>query len=97
MVSFGIEYAVDRIGSHDQSTLPAAASEYGSTAGVAVYGDLSPGASTLLFADEPGNTLTVRRDGAAYHDDHGKGALIVHFHNRLGHKAQPVALTVAAS
>jgi hypothetical protein len=57
--------------------------------GVAVYGSFAGGGSPLLYVDGPG-TLVVRRDAAAYAADHGKGALIVHFHNAVGNKAQIV-------
>src|SRR5262249_45156249 len=38
----------------------------------------------VLNPDQPGNVLTVRRDTAAYQADHGKGMLMVHFHNKVG-------------
>jgi hypothetical protein len=60
--------------------------------GVAVYGSYDGGASPLLFRDSSGSVLNLRRDVAAYGADHGMGALIVHFHNALGSKAQVVAL-----
>jgi hypothetical protein len=60
--------------------------------GVAVYGSYDGDASPLLFRDSPGSVLNLRRDVAAYGADHGMGALIVHFHNALGSKAQVVAL-----
>jgi subtilisin family serine protease len=60
--------------------------------GVAVYGSYNGNSSPLLFDDSPGSVLALRRDAAAYAADHGKGALIVHFHNTVGNKAQLVSL-----
>src|SRR5262249_10212401 len=59
--------------------------------GLAVFGSFAGGGSPLLWVDEPG-TLNVRRDAAGYAADHGQGALIVHFHNAVGNKAQVVDL-----
>jgi hypothetical protein len=59
--------------------------------GVAVFGSFNGNGSPLLYVDAPG-TLEVRRDAAAYAADHGQGALIVHFHNAVGNKAQVVDL-----
>ena len=62
--------------------------------GVAVFGDpdTSGGNGLILYADEPNTSLTVRRDAASYAADHGMGAMIVHFHNTVGNKAQIVDL-----
>ncbi len=60
--------------------------------GVAVFGAFDGSGSPLLWVDAPGSSLEVRRDYAAYTADHGEGALIVHFHNVVGNKAQVVAL-----
>jgi subtilisin family serine protease len=57
--------------------------------GVAVYGRHG---RALLYRDSPGTKLRLRRDAPAYKADHGKGALIVHFQDAVGHKAQVVAL-----
>jgi subtilisin family serine protease len=46
----------------------------------------------LLNSDRPDTTLTVRRDLARYRKDRGKGALLIHFHNQVGVKAQVVTL-----
>ena len=46
----------------------------------------------LLYFDQPHTSLVVRRDVPAYAVDHALGALIVHFHNRVGSKAQVLAL-----
>jgi hypothetical protein len=58
--------------------------------GVAVFGAFNSTSDPLLYADQPGTSLTVRRDAASYAADHGMGALIVHFHNTVGNKAQVV-------
>ncbi len=60
--------------------------------GVAVFGAFNGAGSPLLYADSPGTSLTVRRDAAAYTADHGMGALLVHFQNKVGNKAQVVDL-----
>ena len=59
--------------------------------GLAVFGTFTGLGSPLLFHDMPG-ALNVRRDATAYAADHGKGALIVHFDNAVGNKAQVVQL-----
>ncbi len=51
-----------------------------------------PSVGLLLNPDQPSNILTVRRDVAAYNADHGKGALLIHFHNKVGAKAQVLEL-----
>ena len=58
--------------------------------GVAVFGSFDGSSSPLLYADMPGTSLTLRRDAASYAADHGMGALLVHFHNTVGNKAQVV-------
>ncbi|HEX4324122.1 MAG TPA: hypothetical protein VHZ77_05750, partial [Gaiellaceae bacterium] len=67
--------------------------------GVAVFGAFAGSGSPLLYADGPGTSLTVRRDAASYAADNGMGALLVHFHNKAGNKAQIVdighTLTIA--
>ncbi|HJQ74255.1 MAG TPA: S8 family serine peptidase [Gaiellaceae bacterium] len=60
--------------------------------GVAVFGHYGGRGSALLYRDSSGTKLHVRRDAAAYKADHGKGALIVHFQDAVGHKAQVVKL-----
>jgi len=40
----------------------------------------------------PGTSLTIQRDAASYAADHGMGAMIVHFDNTVGNKAQIVDL-----
>ena len=63
--------------------------------GIAVYGSYDGDASALLFRDSPGSVLTIRRDAGAYVADHGQGALIIHFQNKRGYKAQVVYLKSA--
>ena len=60
--------------------------------GVAVFGTFTGNGSPLLYSDSPGTTLAVRSDKASYAADLGQGALIVHFHNAVGNKAQVVDL-----
>jgi subtilisin family serine protease len=63
--------------------------------GIEVYNNSIRGYDTrglLLNSDRPDTTLTVRRDRARYRTDGGKGVLVVHFHNRVGVKAQVVTL-----
>jgi subtilisin family serine protease len=64
------------------------------------FDPLRPGVSVfagdgILYQDEPGTSLTLRRDSAAYAADRGQGVLMVHFHNRVGSKAQVVRLRSA--
>jgi hypothetical protein len=61
--------------------------------GVTVTGSYDGSASPLLFRDAPGSVLAVRRDVAAYAVDHGHGALLVHFQNQVGNKAQVMSLS----
>jgi hypothetical protein len=65
--------------------------------GVAVFGSYDGSASALLYADSPGSVLAVRRDTAAYAADHALGALIVHYQNKVGTKAQKLALKSASA
>jgi hypothetical protein len=60
--------------------------------GVSVFGHFTGDSSPLLYQDMPGTSLTIRRDAAAYAADSGMGALLVHFHNAVGNKAQVVNL-----
>jgi hypothetical protein len=60
--------------------------------GVAVFGSFDGNGSPLLYQDMPGTSLTIRRNAASYAADHGMGAMIVHFHNTVGNKAQIVNL-----
>jgi len=62
--------------------------------GVALFGSYDGSASPFLFPDAPSSVLNLRRDAAAYVEDGGLGAMIVHFHNQLGSKTQVVQLKV---
>lgn len=50
-----------------------------------------------LVEDQPGAELTVTRNIDSYKADGGRGVLMLHFHNRVGEKAQAIALEGAAS
>ncbi|HET6154031.1 MAG TPA: S8 family serine peptidase [Marmoricola sp.] len=63
--------------------------------GVALYGTYTGDASPLLYPDGPSSVLNLRRDAAAYATDGGQGAMIVHFHNTIGNKAQVLSLKTA--
>jgi hypothetical protein len=78
---------VDMIGAEADGTLQAPL-----TADVLRPGLTPADQGTVLFQDLPNTTLQVKRDAPAYKADHGKGALLIHFHNTAGHKAQVVAL-----
>src|SRR5262249_36209133 len=56
---------------------------------------VTAGNNGVLYQDMPNTSLTLRRDTPAYQVDHGLGVLMVHFHNRVGTKAQVVHLRVA--
>jgi hypothetical protein len=67
--------------------------------GVSVYGagvqDDAYGANTPvgpLVSDHDGDQLAVVRDATSYAADQGKGVLLFHYHNKVGDKAQVVAL-----
>jgi subtilisin family serine protease len=60
--------------------------------GVAVFGSYDGNESALLYRDSPGSVLEIRRDAVSYAADKGLGALLVHFHNKVGNKAQVVTL-----
>jgi subtilisin family serine protease len=60
--------------------------------GVAVFGTWNGSGTPLLYQDMPSTSLTVRRDATSYAADHGMGALLVHFQNAVGNKAQVVNL-----
>ena len=85
---------VDTVGLDDSLNLDGSLSTDVLNPGVAVYGDpdTSGGNGLILYQDEPNTSLTVRRDAASYAADHGMGAMIVHFHNTVGNKAQIVDL-----
>src|SRR5262249_14686205 len=57
--------------------------------GITVTNGHSP---AVLYRDMPNGALVMRRDTPAYLADHGLGVLMVHYHNRVGSKAQVVHL-----
>ncbi|HEX2896214.1 MAG TPA: S8 family serine peptidase [Marmoricola sp.] len=66
--------------------------------GLALYGTYTGGSTNpLLYPDSPASVLTLRRDSAAYAQDGGLGAMVVHFHNALGEKTQVVKLKDTAT
>jgi subtilisin family serine protease len=69
--------------------------------GLAVYGSYTGVGSPLLYGDQSGKAVQVIRKASSYATDHGQGALIVHFQNAVGNKAQVVdighTLTVTRS
>jgi subtilisin family serine protease len=62
------------------------------TPGLVVYGSYNAGTSFIRVSDQPKTSVVVRRDTTTYFTDHALGALIVHFHNGVGRKAQVVTL-----
>lgn len=50
-----------------------------------------------LINDQPGEELTVTRNVASWKKDRGKAVMMVHFHNRVGQKAQLIGLDRSAS
>ena len=50
------------------------------------------GATDAVLLEDYASTVPLTRDRDAYAADHGLGALIVHLHNKVGAKAQVVAL-----
>ena len=65
--------------------------------GVVLHGTYTGDASPLLYPDSPSAVLKLRRDADAYQADGGLGAMIVHFHNELGDKAQVLKFRSAPS
>lgn len=92
VVTFGSSNPVDVVGLAANGDVNGSLTTDPFRPGIAVYGSFDGSASPLLFKDGPGSVLQVRRDRAAYAADHGAGALIVHFHNKVGAKAQRVSL-----
>ena len=95
---------VDSVGfNSDLSALDGSLSTDPLNPGLAIFGTLGQVAddSLLLYQDMPDTSLTVQRNAASYAADHGMGALLVHFHNTVGNKAQVVdighTLTVSKS
>jgi subtilisin family serine protease len=56
----------------------------------------NPDAQSILFQDLPNTSLPLRRDAPAYKVDKGMGAMLIHFHNRVGMKAQLVGMRSAS-
>lgn len=50
-----------------------------------------------LLEDQPGKELTVTRNVSSYERDRVEGVLMLHFHNRVGEKAQTMGLRGADS
>ncbi len=83
---------VDSVGFDNNSDLDGSLTTDVLNPGVAAFGSFDGTGSPLLYEDMPGTSLTIRRDAASYAADHGMGAMIVHFHNTVGNKAQIVDL-----
>ena len=86
-----VPHPVDRIGMTKKLGIDGTLSTDVLHPGIDVFGRLKDRA--LLYRDASGTRLHIRRDAAAYKADHGKGALIVHFQDAVGHKAQVLKLT----
>ncbi len=65
--------------------------------GISIRGSYDGHASPILYRDAPGSVLSIRRDVKAYAADGGLGALVVHFQNTVGSKAQVVSLNKNAA
>jgi subtilisin family serine protease len=85
---------VDSVGFDNGGNLDGSLSTDVLNPGVAVFGDIDTagGDGFVLYQDQPDTSLTVQRDAASYAADNGMGAMIVHFHNTVGNKAQIVDL-----
>lgn len=57
----------------------------------------SQGGSGPLVPDQPGDSLTLTRNIASWEADSGLGVMMVHFHNKVGDKAQRIDLEGADS
>ena len=94
VLSFG-QFAsdpVDSVGFDDSLDLDGSLTADPLNPGVAVFGTWNGSGTPLLYQDMPGTSLTIRRDAASYTADNGMGAMIVHFQNAVGSKAQIVNL-----
>jgi hypothetical protein len=83
---------VDRVGLTKKLRVDGTLSANVLDPGIGVYGAFKGTGSALLYRDASGTRLHIRRDASAYEADHGKGALIVHFQDAVGHKAQVLKL-----
>ncbi len=89
---------VDHFGDIDQDgQLVGASSMDVLNPGVSIRGSYDGNASPILFRDTAGSVLSIRRDVSAYAADAGQGALVVHFQNAVGTKAQVVSLNKNAA
>jgi len=103
-INYGIstytEYSsdpIDTIGMNDDGDLVDPLSMDVLNPGVSLAGSYTGDNSSLLFPDSPASVLQLTRDPASYAADKGMGALIVHFQNANGDKAQVVQLNAAAT
>jgi len=55
------------------------------------------GSSGVLFFDQPGHTLSVRKDVATFRADKTQGLLLIHHHNKDGSRAQVVRVKQPSS
>jgi hypothetical protein len=101
VVTFGESGVVDAIGvdrstvSARRPTLAAPLSTDVLHPGVTLFGPVPPTTfpnTTLIWKDTPGDSVTLARDVRAYNADRALGALVIHFHNAVGWKAQRLAL-----
>ena len=88
---------VDTLGMNDDGDLVNPMSTDVFHPGVSVTGSYDGDDSPVLFPDSPSSVLQLTRDPASYAADKGKGALLVHFQNAVGAKAQVVKLNAAAT
>ena len=97
-VSYGVESfsdlngPTDQVGVDDNGDPTGALSFDPLNPGLAIFGSYDGDSSALLYRDSPGSVLEIRRDAAAYAKDGALGALLVHFQNTNGNRAQVVAL-----
>ena len=88
---------IDTVGMNDDGDLVDPLSTDVVHPGVSVAGSYDGDDSPVLFPDSPASVLRLTRDPASYAADKGKGALLVHFQNAVGAKAQVVKLNAAAT
>jgi len=89
---------VDQVGDIDNSDqLVGAESLDVLNPGISIRGSYDGHASPVLYRDAAGSVLSIRRDVSAYAADGGLGALVVHFQNTVGTKAQVVSLNKNAA
>jgi subtilisin family serine protease len=88
---------VDTIGMNDDGDLVDPLSTDVVHPGLSLAGSYTGESSPLLFPDSPASVLKLTRDPASYAVDDAEGALVVHFQNAVGDKAQVVNLTAPAA